>query len=203
MSIPKDLGLLEEAAVRVKARLLVIDPLMFFLGGNSNGDQSVRQALIPLKELAERSNMAVLLIRHLNKSGNKHAMFRGSGSVGIIGTTRSGLLIGHDPEDPNMRVLCQYKNNLGPLAPSLLFEPITVDGTVAIRWRGECDYGPTDLLTPGSGTGHKLEKAKNLLIALLMNGPLPQTQVEAKAAGDGIAGKTLERAKDALVISDN
>ena len=75
-------------------------------------------------------------------------MYRGGGSIGIIAATRSTLLIAKCPHEPNLRVIAQVKSNLGPLAPSLLFEPVTgPDGVVQIEWRGECDYTPEDLLS--------------------------------------------------------
>ena len=40
-----------------------------------------------------------MLIRHLNKSGGGHAMYRGGGSIGIIGAARSAFLIARDPDD--------------------------------------------------------------------------------------------------------
>ena len=89
LSIPHDLEVIEETLFRFGAKLLVIDPLMAFLGRDANGDQSVRQALSPLREIAERSNVAVVVIRHLNKSGGRQSLYRGSGSIGIVAASRS------------------------------------------------------------------------------------------------------------------
>ena len=161
---------------------------MAFLGRDANNDQKVRQALMPLRAIAERTNMAVVLVRHLNKSGGRHSMYRGSGSIGIIGTTRSGLLVGKHPDDPNMRVLCHTKSNLGPLGPSLLFEPVTDDsGVVRIEWRGECDYTADDLLKPSNGHGDKLENAKKFLLE--SSGRWPGRTEEAE--GDGGRSRRL------------
>ena len=57
LSIPEDLGLIEEGIRRVGARLVVVDPLMAFLSANTNShrDQDVRRALAPLAGLAERT----------------------------------------------------------------------------------------------------------------------------------------------------
>ena len=50
LSIPEDLPLIEKGIRRVGARLVVVDPLMAFLSGdtNSHRDQDVRRALAPL-----------------------------------------------------------------------------------------------------------------------------------------------------------
>lgn len=199
LTIPYDLDEIETAARQVKARLMILDPFVFFLGGNANGEQSVRQGLIPLKQLAERMNMAVLLVRHLNKSG-KQSLYRGTGSIGIIATTRSGLLIAKDPQDADMRVLCHYKSNLGPLTPSLLFEPVPVDDSLAIEWRGESEYTADDLLGQSKGGGEKLHAAKELLHELLASGPMREAEVKNRIAGSGISSRTVERAKQMMSV---
>ena len=48
-------------------------------------------------------------------------MYRGGGSIGILGACRTGLLIGAHPDDPERRVLTMTKSNIGPLGPSLSF----------------------------------------------------------------------------------
>ena len=148
VALPRDLEHIEEAAFEFDARLIIIDPLMPFLSVASNGDHSVRKALTPLAVMAERGNTAVVMVRHLTKRGRGSGLYRGAGSIGIIGATRSGLLIGRSPDEPAFRVLCQTKSNLGPIAPSLLFEPVDCGGVPQIEFRGECDYSPDDVLGP-------------------------------------------------------
>jgi hypothetical protein len=45
VTIPEGLALLERSIFLVKAKLVVIDPVMVFLGPNANTDQTVRRAL--------------------------------------------------------------------------------------------------------------------------------------------------------------
>ena len=42
--IPRDFSLIEEIACQIQASLIVIDPIMAFLGVDANGDQKVRGA---------------------------------------------------------------------------------------------------------------------------------------------------------------
>jgi hypothetical protein len=200
--IPEDLNVVKEAAVKLGAKLIVIDPLVLFLGRNANSEQSVRQALKPLQEFAAQRNVAVVMVRHLNKSGGRQALYRGSGSIAIVAATRSALLIGKDPRDENRRVLCHMKSNLGPLAPSLLFEPVMGDGGMKIEWRGECDYEAEDLLTRSKegSAGSRRAEAESFLRELLADGPVAQKEVQAKATAAGFAMRTVERAKDALGV---
>jgi len=198
--LPQDNRFLEEAACQIFAKLIIIDPLMAFLGPDSKSDQKVRQALSPLAKTADATNAAIVMVRHLNKGGGRNAMYRGGGSIGIIAATRSGLMIGRSPDDPDLRVLCQFKNNLGPLAPSILFEPVDVDGVPQIEWRSGCDYTASDLL--GSPTQHegRLAEAMAFLAETLADGPVEQTTIMRQAVAGGLACRTVERAKERLRI---
>ena len=199
ISLPGDMATLREAVFKLGAKLVVCDPFSAFLGGNACSDQSVRQALMPLKNLAEQSNAAVVMVRHLTKSGGKHALYRALGSIGIVAAVRSALLVAKDPQDENLRVMCHYKNNLGPLASSLLFEPVAEGGAVKIEWRGECDYKPEDLLGTKSGDKKRVA-AQKFLVDCLANGPVEQAILKAKAQSGGFAWRTVERAREDLGI---
>jgi len=94
-----------------------------FLGRGvvSNSDQGVRQALLPLAELAARQECAVELVRHLNKRSGGRAVYRGGGSIGFLGMCRSGWLAARDPHVSERCVLAQVKNNLAAPQPSLAY----------------------------------------------------------------------------------
>lgn len=201
--LPRDNGLLEEAACQIFAKLIVIDPLMAFLKADSNSDQKVRSALSPLARIAEKTDAAIVMVRHLNKGGGRHSLYRGSGSIGIIAATRSGLLIAKSPDDPNLRVLCHVKNNLGRLAPSLLFEPVDFDGVPQIEWRGESDYTADDLLASPKQNEGRLAEAMMFLTETLAKGSVEQKIVKQRAVVGGMAYRTVERAKELLgVVSE-
>jgi hypothetical protein len=100
-----------------------------------------------------------------------------------------------------MRVLCHHKSNLGPLAPSLLFEPVTVEeNVVGIEWRGPSDFTGEDLLSPKSGGGAALDKAKTFLLEMLRDGPVEQDVIENECKKQPFSYRTAERAKQALGI---
>lgn len=62
-TIPDDLDAVEIAIQDVGAALLIVDPLMAYLGPGTNSyrDQDVRRALSPLANLAERTRVACLV----------------------------------------------------------------------------------------------------------------------------------------------
>ena len=199
--LPRDLPRVEDWACQMQAALVVIDPLIAFLGCDANSDRQVRWAMTPLKAFAERTNCAVVLVRHLTKRGGRHALYRGGGSIGIVAATRSALLVGRPPDDPDLRVLCHVKSNLGPLAPSLSFGPVaTPEGVVKIEWRGECDYTPDDLLAPAKPGENRLAEAIVFLKELLSGGPVEQKVVKSKAVEERMAFRTVERAKELLGV---
>lgn len=198
VSFPRDLRRIEEVIRETSTKLVIVDPLMAFLTTDASGDQRVRQVLTPLRTIAERTDAAIVLVRHLTKGGSKQAIYRGSGSIGLIGAARSGLLIGRPSDDPDLRVLVQTKSNLGPLAPSLLFEPVDANGVPQIEWRGECDYEAEDLLGASERSEGKLDEAVAFLSELLARGPVQQGEVRQQVVARGLAYRTVERAKELL-----
>src|SRR5918998_1061223 len=121
--IPGDVPILEALVQRANAALVIVDPLMAYLHRrhNANSDQDVRRALAALKTLGERTGASIVVVRHLNKSLSANPLYRGGGSIGIIGAARCGLLLAQDPEHPERRILAATKGNLGPPPPSLAF----------------------------------------------------------------------------------
>jgi hypothetical protein len=208
IAIPDDLHVIEAAIERVGAVLVVIDPLMAFLSGevNSHRDQDVRRALAPLARLAERTGAAVAVVRHLNKASGGNALYRGGGSIGIVGAARSGLLIAKHPEDDGRRVLASIKSNLAPPAPSLVFGlASTESGAVRVDWKGESNLDAAALLS--APTDHEersaLSEAQEFLREVLADGPLPASDVKQEADSAGIAKRTLDRARPSLgVVSE-
>jgi RecA-family ATPase len=116
VTLPGHLSVVEQAITDVDAALLIVDPLMAYLGADTNAhrDQDVRRALAPLAAMLERTSCAGLLIRHLNKGQAGSALYRGGGSIGIIGAARFGLLVARDPDDDEARILAPTKCNIGP-----------------------------------------------------------------------------------------
>lgn len=144
----EDIEAIARACRTVNAKLVIIDPLMGYLSGyvNSHRDQDVRQALGPLTRMAQELGVAVLIIRHLNKSGGNQSIYRGGGSIGIIGAARVALLVAKDPRDETKRVLAGIKNNLAPLPSSLSFHIEGVNGTSRIVWEGISTHTADGLL---------------------------------------------------------
>jgi hypothetical protein len=199
---PQDLDALESAIRMSGAALVVIDPLMAFLptAVYANSDQSIRSALSPLAALAAGSGACILLVRHLRKSGGANAIYRGSGSIGIMGAVRTGLMIARHPEDPELRVMTICKTNIGPPGCSLGYRLVrnVSTGQTSIDWTGRLDITADDLFgasVPQRAVMRTRERAVEWLRGFLANGKRRANEVEEAASAAGITLRTLERIK--------
>lgn len=204
--IPHDLDKLRVAIDAVDACLLIIDPLTAHLGDiNSHKDQDVRAALAPLSTFATEAGVSVVLVRHLNKAPGGSPLYRGGGSIGIIGAARVGLLMGRHPDDEEGLVLAHVKNNLARPAPSLaLHLEDTEAGVARVVWEGECSYTAADLLGSTDKRGRKPTKrnaATEFLEKELAGGPRRSADIWKKVEGEcDFSVETAKRAKDELGV---
>jgi hypothetical protein len=200
LSIPEDIPLIEKGIRRVGARLVIVDPLMAFLSGetNSHRDQDVRRALAPLAGLAERTGACVLVVRHLNKAAANNPLYRRGGSIGIIGAARMAFVVGKDPQDEKRRVVASTKNNLAKSPKSLMFTlGEAKSGSVMVNWLGESEVSAKDLLATPQDQEHAdiRSEAVEFLNDVLCEGPVPASQVKEEAEDASISERTLKRAK--------
>lgn len=205
--LPDDISIIENVVVERRARLLVIDPLMAHLasGVNAFKDQDVRRALTPLARLADDYRIVVIIVRHLNKMPGGNPLYRGGGSIGIVGAARTAMLLGRDPGDDDALVLASTKSNLGKLAPSLSLRIIASksDPEVGvIQWLGESTHSAAALLNqPKHRESPELDRAKEWLLTQLEDGdPHPARQLWERAEVADLNQKTVRRAIKVLGI---
>ncbi len=204
--LPTDLEELERVIRAAGARLVIIDPLMAFLGSEVNSwrDQDVRRALAPLARVAEETGAAVVVVRHLNKGTGTPAIYRGGGSIGIAGAARSVLLVAKDPEDEQRRVLAPVKSNLGAPAPALAFrlEGDAATGAVSVVWLGATERTADELLAMPASVEERtaVEEGGRFLTGVLADGPIPANEVQRQARAAGFSEPTLRRVKKALGV---
>jgi hypothetical protein len=147
--LPWDLDLVERLILDKEVGLVVVDPFMAYLDGkiNAHKDQDVRRCLHRLKRLAQRTRAAVIIIRHLNKLNGPPALYRGGGSIGIIGAARSALVVGRDPDNPDRRVLASNKCNLAQAPRSLTYTLESRGQVAVVAWGEETDLTANDILS--------------------------------------------------------
>ncbi len=204
-SLPLDVVRLEGLVARLSAKLIVVDVLAAYLGErvDSHHDNDVRRALAPLAKMAKRTGAAVIVLRHLNKSGGGKAMYRGGGSIGIGGQARSILLAGLDPNDEGARrrVLAVTACNLAVLAPSLTYELVSESdrGPVGIAWTGTSDLSADQLLLDPATDDERSDRKEiaDLLTSWTEDGPVAVADVRRKLRDVGLtpSDTTLQRAR--------
>jgi hypothetical protein len=202
LSFPANVPELEEMIRGHAADLVVIDPIVAFLPSSlaTNTDHGARASLKPLADLARRTDCAILLVRHLRKSGGR-ALYRGLGSIGFIALARSGLLAARHPAEPDLSVLAMTKSNAAVRGGSLGYR-IESDaaGRAVVEWTGPVALEADTVNKPPEAPVRVRDRAAAWLTAQLAKGPRKASDIYAAAAKAGIPERTLERAKADLHV---
>jgi len=208
-AIPRDLDLIERMVVEHGVALVIVDPLIAFLGDSSETntwrDQDIRRALGPFALMLERTASASLLVRHLNKGSGGNPIYRGGGSIGIIGAARSGLLVQKDPDDETgvRRVLAPTKANLSAPAKAMAYRMEQApNGSVRVVWEGETEHTAVGLLAEPLPEEERseLHDAVEFLRAELYAGAVQVEEIKRRSRAAGISERTLKRARARLGV---
>jgi hypothetical protein len=218
LTLPDDVPAIEAEIVRLRAEgrpvgLLVVDPIGAFMSGDTDThrDASVRRALAPLAAMAERTDLAVVVVAHLNKDESTRLINRVTGAGAFVNAARSLLVLARNPDDPEgergrERVLVHVASNWGQLAPSLALRVESRDvelddGTIAsvgyMALIGETDVAVEDLQrSRDDNPGTDIEEA---IGAALTDGPRPSREVKAQVAAELECSKrSIERAAERM-----
>jgi len=214
LSLPGDLLAIGEAAVRYRAALLLLDPLISRLGrADTHKDGETRQALEPLSAMAGATGMAVLGLIHHNKSSAADVLTQVMGSRAFTAVARSVHTVVEDPDDESglRRLFGTVKNNLGPAGlPTLSFtiaevtvghdphDGLPVPGSKVV-WGPDSDVSVGEafrLTREGGGGPTQTAEAQRVIRDLLDHHGGCITSKQAKAAGrqEGISEATMKRA---------
>lgn len=208
LSFPQDLGYLESVVRKNNAALVIIDPLMAFLSSkvDSHKDQEIRRVMGGLARIAASTGAAILIVNHMNKASGGPALYRGAGSIGIIGSARSALLFAKDPEDKGetgLRILAPLKSNLGPAPTSLRLQVAGAsNGSSMIRFVGNTTQtadGLTSAPLPDEERS-MVDSAVDVLRQILADGKVRSGDVAKQAKEQGMSERTIWRAKTRLGV---
>ncbi len=204
LELPQDITILEKKVVQRGARLLILDPVLTMLGGDANKDQDARKALAPIRDMAERTGVTVICVRHLNKNVSLSAIQRGGGNMGLIGVARAGAFFAQHPDDDKLRVMAVHKSNLAQRPPSLSYRIVTseIHDTARIEWTGTTAHDANSLASGPASPAEKskLDEAKEFLRDELSDGPMWAKLILRDARDAGVAQATLYAAKTALRV---
>lgn len=111
-----DIKAMFDAATRIgDVSLLIVDPVVNAVAGDSHKNGEVRRALQPLVNFGEKLGCAVLGISHFSKgTGGKDPMERVTGSLAFAALARVVLATGKiNDGDTVKRIFCRAKSNIG------------------------------------------------------------------------------------------
>jgi len=200
-----DIAVLEQHIRAKHVRLVIVDVVMAFLpsGVDSHKDQDIRRVLSRLSALADRTDCTIMLLRHLNKAKGGDPLYRGGGSIGIVGAARSGLLVAPDPDDSDRRILASVKSNLGPAPTALAYRLVESGhyGVARVQWEGHTSHTARTLLAePSDDDGAESEAEAWLQDYLTEQGAVASKIAKADASKAGIKERTLQRAVKSLGV---
>lgn len=207
-TLGRHLWAIEQQIEATNASLLVVDPLMAYLDAevNANRDQDVRRVFSPIASMAERTGCAVIVLRHLNKATGMSALYRGGGSIGIIGGARVGLLAHKDNDDETgqRRLLMVQKANIGPEALTLVYQLAGVEGTdhARVEWLGESSVTASSIMAqePDPVDRTDATDAELWLADVLQEGEMSSNDVFRDGKRAGFSERTMKRAKASLNV---
>ena len=207
----RDMARLEEQASLIGGvKLLIVDPIVTTVSGDSHNNTDVRRSLQPVVDLAQRLNLAVLGISHFAKGGKGlDPAQRVVGSIAFAAVARVVLVaakVKHPNNDEGVRVFARSKSNIGPDEGGFEYfidqnEPIPGIHASRIVWGGTLSGTAQELLaepeeekSEGDESKDAVTHAMDFLIELLTDGLTPAKEVFKQAKDNGIAPRTLRRA---------
>lgn len=190
---------LEQAIRQSGAKVIVLDPIQAYLGGDVDMHRAneIRPIMKRLALLAERTGCAVILIGHMNKMGGAKSAYRGLGSIDIRAAVRSVLVVGRVKDEPTLRIVAHDKSNLAPEGKSIAFE---LDPDTGFHWKGYCETTVDELLCGNGSLLSKTSQAEKLLKDLLSEGEMLSEEITTQAKELDISNRTLKIAKQNIGV---
>ena len=196
------LAALEAKIESTECDLIVIDPIIAFLDSkvDIHRQNETRAALSQVVGLAQRYNVALLGLIHMNK-GSAKALYKAIGSIDFVALARTVLMAGHDPDDRDRKAIVQVKSNIGPFGSSIGYEITAPDGLLV--WTGNSEL-TADRMCESPAIQRECAKrddCRDWLETLLAYGPYQSTAVLEMGKEAGHTQATIYRAKTTLGVT--
>jgi len=205
-------ALLVKASSIKDLALLIIDPIVNAVAGDSHKNGEVRRALQPIVEFGEKLNCAVLGITHFSKGGQgKDPMERVTGSLAFAALARVVLATAKTDDEKSKRIFCRAKSNVGLDNGGFEYdinqkEVLQGIFTSYVSFGDAVEGSARELLAEpdnrfgGGEGGSAVDDAKAFLIELLSGGEMASKSIENEAKEADISKSSLRRAKNSLNI---
>lgn len=211
----RDMPALADALKRAgDVKLVIIDPVAMVAVKDLHRNAETRRDLQPVVDLCRETGAAVLGIHHFAKgSGGREPQERLIGSIAFVAVARLvwvAAKVQAQDGQPARNVLMRAKSNIGPDDGGYEYAINQVEleghpGICASRvdWGSPIEGCARDALAEAERPDEDRsprEDATDFLKAILASGPIPVETIFAAARKEGIAEKTLKRAKAALGV---
>ena len=197
--------------------LIIVDPIVSAVAGDSHKNAEVRRSLAPLVDLAARLGAALVGITHHSKgTAGRDPVERVTGSIAFGALARVVFAAAKLPEaEGGGRVLVRSKSNIGPDSGGFRYDlrEMEVPGVTGLTasiamWRDSIEGTAREILAKADGVnatqpaprGAALADAIEFLEFELGSGPRPAKEIESEAIAAGISESTLKRAKAKLGV---
>src|SRR5262249_17741559 len=119
-----DMLALEREAARVgEVRLLIVDPIVNAVAGDSHKNSDTRRALQPLVDMGAKLGAALLGVSHFSKgTAGRDPVERVTGSIAFGALPRVVFAAAKSNEDTPLRLLIRAKSNIGPDGGGFAYE---------------------------------------------------------------------------------
>lgn len=206
----RDMVQLAGAASRIGgAKLLILDPVVAAVTGDSHKNTEVRRALQPVVELASKLGAAVLGISHFGKGGaGRDPTERVVGSVAFGAVARVVMVAAKvkSPEGEERRILARSKSNLGPDDGGFVYSLDLVEAEPGIQaprvlWGEALQGAARELIAEPEGQDDDQPGVDAFLRDLLSDGePVPSKAVKQAAQEVGHAWRTVHNGAKRLGV---
>jgi AAA domain len=193
------LPVLVQAIEEVKPVLVILDPLVAYLGDiDMHRSNHTRPVMAALKNVAERYHCTIMGVRHPSKvDQGGPLMYCGQGNMDIIGAARSGLWVQKHPTHPETHtIMLHSKTNVGILGRTAIFTHEYGE----FAWKGMTRL--TEAMLTGKGPDpHAFLEAFFWLEEIMKPGiAYPSAAIEKQAEEREISQKVLKRARKMLGV---
>jgi len=195
-------------------KLLIVDPVVSAVSGDSHKNTEVRRGLQPLVDLGTATGCAIVGISHFSKgTSGRDPLERVTGSIAFGAVARIVWATAKMADDlEGRRLLARSKSNIGPDGGGFhyklsTFELLNFPGVITskIEWVEVVEGSARELLGAAEEVEQGDEKgalaeAKEFLLDILDKGSVKAKTIISTAKENGIAEKTLRRANKSLGI---
>lgn len=194
--------LLDKARHIPDLKLIIVDPIVSAIAGDSHKNAEVRRGLQPLVDMAEEIGAAIIGITHFTKgTQGGNPLERVTGSLAFGALARVVMCTAKGTEEGQSRRLVRTKSNIGPDGGGFEYDLTRQDvgGGIegqTVLWGNALDGTAMTLLSEienGPVEKSATEEATEWLEELLQDGPLTSKEIKTIASDSGYTWRTIQR----------